>query len=96
VNFSKLQKVELRNVWKHEALDFTQWLALPENLTELSDEVGIEISLIETEASVGKFNVDIYAEESISGRKIFIENQLEATDHDHLAMVRIYQKLMHA
>jgi hypothetical protein len=68
VNFSKLQKVELRNVWKHEALDFTQWLALPENLTELSDEVGIEISLIETEASVGKFNVDISAEESISGR----------------------------
>jgi hypothetical protein len=90
MNLSKLQKVELRNVWKHEALDFTQWLALPENLIELSDEVGIEISLIETEASVGKFNVDIYAEELISGRKIVIENQLEFTDHDHLGKIITY------
>lgn len=90
MNLSKLQKVELRNVWKHEALDFTQWLAQPENLIELSDEVGIEISLIETEASVGKFNVDIYAEESMSGRKIVIENQLEATDHDHLGKIITY------
>lgn len=90
MNLSKLQKVDLRTVWKHEALDFTQWLAQPENLTELSDEVGIEISLIETEASVGKFNVDIYAEESMSGRKIVIENQLEATNHDHLGKIITY------
>jgi hypothetical protein len=90
MNLSKLQKVDLRNVWRHEALDFTQWLAKPENLIELSDEVGIEISLIETEASVGKFNVDIYAEESMSGRKIVIENQLEATDHDHLGKIITY------
>jgi hypothetical protein len=60
MNLSKLQKVELRNVWKHEALDFIQWLALPENLIELSDEVGIDISLIETEAIVGKFNCGWY------------------------------------
>lgn len=79
MNLSKLQKVDLRNVWKHEALDFTQWLAKPENLAELSDEIGIDLSLIETEASVGKFNVDIYAEESMTGRKVVIENQLEAT-----------------
>ncbi|WP_321277143.1 hypothetical protein [Thiomicrorhabdus indica] len=58
MNLSKLQKVDLRNVWKHEALDFTQWLAKPENLSELSDEIGIDICLIETEASVGKFNFD--------------------------------------
>lgn len=90
MNLSKLQKVDLRNVWAHEALDFTQWLAAPENLSGLSDEIGIEISLIETEASVGKFNVDIYAEESMTGRKIVIENQLEATDHDHLGKIITY------
>lgn len=90
MNLSKLQKVDLRNVWKHEALDFTQWLANPENMAELSDVIGIELSLIETEASVGKFNVDIYAEESMTGRKVVIENQLEMTDHDHLGKIITY------
>ena len=87
----KLMKVEdLRIVWKHEALDFTKWLANSENLSLLGDEIGIEINLIETEASVGSFNVDILAEEENTGRKIIIENQLEATDHDHLGKLITY------
>ena len=86
----KLEKVDLREVWKHEALDFTNWLAKPENLELLSDEIGIDISLIQTEASVGNFNVDILAEEENSGRKIVIENQLESTDHDHLGKIITY------
>ena len=86
----KLEKVDLREVWKHEALDFTNWLAKPENLESLSDEIGIDISLIQTEASVGNFNVDILAEEENTGRKIVIENQLEATDHDHLGKIITY------
>jgi hypothetical protein len=73
VQLSKLEKVDLREVWKHEALDFTNWLVKPENLELLSDEIGIDISLIQTEASVGNFNVDILAEEENTGRKIVIE-----------------------
>ena len=34
---SKLEKVDLREVWKHEALDFTNWLAKPENLELLKN-----------------------------------------------------------
>ncbi len=90
MKLGKLERVELRNVWKHEALDFTNWLALPENLRLLSDEIGIDISLIQTEANVGKFNVDILAEEQQTGRKIVIENQLETTDHDHLGKIITY------
>lgn len=85
-----LEKVDLRNVWKHEALDFTNWLAEPENLELLSDEIGIDISLVQTEASVGNFNVDILAEEQNTGRQIVIENQLESTDHDHLGKIITY------
>jgi len=90
MKLGKLEKVDLRNVWKHEALDFTNWLAQPENLSLLSNEIGIDISLIQTEASVGKFSVDILAEEEQTGRKIVIENQLETTDHDHLGKIITY------
>lgn len=90
MKLGKLEKVDLRNVWKHEALDFTSWLAEPENLSLLSEEIGIEISLIQTEANVGKFNVDILAEEEQTSRKIVIENQLETTDHDHLGKIITY------
>jgi len=89
-NLSKLNKVELRDVWGHEAIEFTNWLAQQENLDALSEEIGVDIKLIKTEASVGKFSVDILAEEEASGRKIIIENQLEDTNHDHLGKIITY------
>ena len=90
MELGKLQKVDLRKAWKHEALDFTNWLAKDENLGLLSDEIGIGLQVIQTEASVGKFNVDILAEEENTGRKVVIENQLETTDHSHLGQVITY------
>lgn len=87
---SKLTKIDLREVWQHEALDFTKWLAQEDNLNALGSEIGVDIKLIQTEASVGKFNVDILAEDETSGRKVIIENQLEDTDHDHLGKIITY------
>lgn len=87
---SKLKKIDLREEWKHEASDFTNWLAQDENLQLLSEEIGIDISLVQTEASVGKFSVDILAEEDNTGRKIVVENQLEMTNHDHLGKIITY------
>ncbi len=89
-NLSKLNKIELREVWGHEAIDFTNWLAQQENLDLLSEGIGVDLKLVKTEASVGKFNVDILAEEETTGRKIIIENQLEDTDHDHLGKIITY------
>lgn len=89
-NLSKLSKIELREVWGHEATDFTSWLSQPENLDLLSEEIGVDIKLVQTEANVGRFNVDILAEEESSGRKIVIENQLEDTNHDHLGKIITY------
>lgn len=87
---AKLTKIELRDVWGHEALEFTNWLSQKENLDVLSEEIGIDIRLVKTEANVGRFSVDILAEEEISGRKIIIENQLEDTNHDHLGKIITY------
>lgn len=85
----KLQPVSLREVWAHEALDFTQWLAKPANLEQLGEALGIELYEAETEVSVGRFFVDILATDD-AGRKVVIENQLAATDHDHLGKTITY------
>lgn len=89
-NLSKLKKMPLRDVWGHEATDFTQWLSQEENLSFLEEEIGVDIKLIQTEASVGRYIVDILAEEENTGRKIIIENQLEDTNHDHLGKIITY------
>lgn len=90
MKISTLKKVHLREIWKNEARNFTTWLALPENLALLSEEIGIDITHKETEASVGRYSLDILAEESETERTIIIENQLESTDHDHLGKVITY------
>lgn len=79
---------DLRSIWAHEALNFTPWVA--ENIDLLADAVGIDITVDETESDVGDFNVDIYASETGTDRKIIIENQLEDTDHDHLGKLITY------
>lgn len=86
----KLSKTDLREIWKNEEYDFSAWLAEEENLSLLSDEIGISIKFIEKEAGVGKYSLDILAEEEGTGRKIVIENQLENTDHDHLGKIITY------
>jgi len=90
MKLGRLNRVDLREHWKHEALDFTRWLAEPSNIELLSDEVGIGIQVKQTEASVGRFNVDILAEEENTGRMIIIENQLDMTDHAHLGQLITY------
>lgn len=88
-NLGTLKEItDLRSVWPHEALNFTPWVA--ENVDLLADAVGLDITVDETESSVGDFNVDIYASETGTDRKIIIENQLEDTDHDHLGKLITY------
>ena len=91
VNLSRLEEIKnLREVWPHEALDFTPWLAQDDNIALLADTVGLDITVEETESSVGDFNVDILAFETGTDRKIIIENQLEDTNHDHLGKLITY------
>lgn len=91
IKLEKLKEIkDLRKAWSHEALDFTPWLAEEENIALLGDAVGLEITVDETESSVGDFNVDILASETGTERKIIIENQLEETNHDHLGKLITY------
>ncbi len=83
----KLERVPLREVWKHEAHDFTVWME--ENLDVLSEVLDINLSNVEREKGTGNFSVDLVAEDD-NGNAVIIENQLEKSNHDHLGKVITY------
>jgi hypothetical protein len=85
-----LEPVELRDIWEHEAKDFTTWLA--ENLDVLDSqlsELELELELDQTEKSIGSFSADILA--TAKGNSlVVIENQLTDTNHKHLGQILTY------
>ncbi len=83
----KLQRVKLRDVWKHEAHDFTRWLE--ENVDVLNEVLNLNLTGAEREQSAGAFSVDLVAEDEM-GNPVVIENQLEKSDHDHLGKLITY------
>ena len=88
VKFGRLESVELRCAWKHEASNFTPWLS--ENLDRLSEVLGIPLELEGTEVQVEQYSADIHARNSIDDSVVLIENQLEGSDHTHLGQILTY------
>lgn len=86
----RLEPVDVRNYWKHEAIHFTPWLAQADNLALLGDTIGIELELEAVEKSVGPFSADILCKETATNDWVLIENQLEKTDHSHLGQILTY------
>lgn len=86
---SKLERVPLREAWKHEANDFTPWLAEEDNLNTLADALGLaDLELVATEHWVGEFKLDILC--TSGDDQVIIENQLEKTNHTHLGQILTY------
>lgn len=86
---SKLQRVPLREAWKHEASDFTPWLAETENLNTLAESLGLDdLELVATEHWVGEFKLDILCTDGPD--QVIIENQLEKTNHAHPGQILTY------
>ncbi|MCY4665074.1 MAG: DUF4268 domain-containing protein [Acidimicrobiaceae bacterium] len=82
------QPVDVREVWPHEAHDFTPWLA--RNLDLLGKELGLKLDFVACEHPVGPYFLDILAKESGTERPVAIENQLEWSDFGHLAQLFVY------
>ena len=83
-----LNRLEVRSIWKHEAGEFTPWLA--KNLDQLGSVLGLDLELQQTEMPVGSFSADILANDAGSNRTVVIENQLEPTNHKHLGQLITY------
>lgn len=88
-----LQRLAARDVFDHEAYDFTTWLE--SSIDPLGEVLGLSLSAAEREKNVGTFSVDLVAEDG-SGRRVIIENQLKETDHKHLGQVLTYLTFLDA
>jgi len=87
-DFGTLKRINLREIWNNEYSAFTPWLA--DHIDELGKALGIELVLKQKEAPVGDFSLDILATDVGRNRLVIIENQLTATNHDHLGKILTY------
>jgi hypothetical protein len=88
VSVGKLRKVKLRDVWEHEAKDFTPWLAA--NADVLGEVLGLEVEFTQSEQQVGPYAVDIIGRDLTHNSVLIVENQLEKTNHTHLGQLITY------
>lgn len=90
MSLGKLQKVELRSVWKNEASHFTPWLASEENISLIGELLNIDLEVVGQEERVGPFRADILCRDTENDHFVLIENQFEFTDHKHLGQLLTY------
>lgn len=89
-SLGRLEKIDLRDIWRTEDLDFTPWLAQEENISLLADTLGLELEVEAQEKEVGPFRADILCKDIGNDSWVLIENQLERTDHRHLGQLITY------
>jgi len=84
--------MRLDDYFKHEAHDFTPWLA--KNPIILQDILGMPVSIYKRECKVQSFYIDLV----LKGKDqcIIVENQFGLSDHDHLGKIITYAALTHA
>ncbi len=90
MGIGKLKEVDIRELWKHEQYDFSEWLSKKENIENLNEILGLTLIDISKETYVGAYRCDLFAKDETKGIKVIIENQLEVSNHDHLGKIITY------
>jgi hypothetical protein len=91
-----LEEVNVRELWKHEQYDFSNWLAKEKSMELLGDVLGLTLTDVDKEVYVGSYRCDLVAKDEATGIKVIIENQLEASNHDHLGKLITYASGLNA
>jgi hypothetical protein len=84
----RLTTVPPREVWTHEAHNFTPWVL--QNVDVLSDLLGMDLVLEVAEHPVGGFSLDLLGRDLSDDSVVIVENQLEQSDHMHLGQILTY------
>lgn len=90
MGIGKLKEVDIRELWKHEQYDFSEWLSKKENIENLNEILGLTLVDISKETYVGTYRCDLFDKDETTGIKVIIENQLEISNHDHLGKIITY------
>lgn len=85
---SRVSDVNIREVWKNEALNFTPWLLA--NAEVLGEVLGMDLDLRAAEHPVGDFSLDLIGTDLATGEEVIVENQLARSDHTHLGQILTY------
>lgn len=88
VTLGRLEPVDPRAIWPHEAQNFTPWLH--QNADRLAEALGIELDLEEIEHAVGGYSLDMIGRDQTNGVVLIVENQLGYSDHAHLGQLLTY------
>ena len=86
-SIGQIQIEPIRTAFPKEASHLTTWLE--QHIDVLGERIGVKLNVVQREAKVGSFNVDLLCEDGDSNA-VVVENQLEATDHDHLGKLLTY------
>jgi hypothetical protein len=87
-NLGRLTTVPPRDVWTHEAHQFTPWLL--QNVDVLSELLGMDLVLEVAEHPVGGFSLDLLGRDLSDDSVVIVENQLGPSDHGHLGQILTY------
>ena len=84
----KLDPKSIRKVWPHEEKDLSPWIQ--DNIDILNEVLGLEIQIEGREEYVHSFRLDMVGTDSVSKKRVIIENQFGKSDHDHLGKLITY------
>ena len=91
---SVIKQVDAKTVWNNSETNKIEesYMSpfIEEHLEDISDIIGYELCLVDTEVFIGAFRADIICRDINTDSIIVIENQLNDSDHDHLGKAFTY------